>query len=134
MGWTSSFPEITETRCADGFEMTLRHLTETYVLVHVCLQESDGLTKSTKTYKGVHFGKLTAKRSDFTGKLGPGPGDYEPYVEYQMRPENLNAKDEPAPVRYEAHIPRYNDQIIKEEEKKVCMAKIPTIRTPTKLP
>lgn len=78
--------------------------------------ENDGHTKSTKTYKGVHFGKLTSKRSDFTGKQGPGPGDYEPYVDYQLQAENLNAKEEP--VRYEANIPRYNDQIIKEEEKK----------------
>ena len=82
------------------------------------LQENnDGQTKPTKAYKGVHFGKLTSKRTDFTGKFGPGPGDYEPYVEYQMRPENLNAKEEP--IRYEANIPRYNEQIIKEQEKKV---------------
>ena len=83
----------------------------------LCFQENDGHTKSTKTYKGVHFGKLTSKRSDFTGKQGPGPGDYEPYIDYQLQAENLNAKEEP--VRYEANIPRYNDQIIKDEEKKV---------------
>lgn len=78
--------------------------------------ENDGNTKSTKTYKGIHFGKLTSKRTDFIGKPGPGPGDYEPYIEYHLRPENLNAKEEQ--VRYEAHIPRYNEQIIKVEEKK----------------
>ena len=97
------------------------------IRVHVFLQETDGQTKPTKTYKGVHFGKLTSKRSDFTGKMGPGPGDYEPYVDYQVRPENVNTKEEP--VRYEAHIPRYNDQIIKEQEKKVCIVNDLLVRT-----
>lgn len=73
-------------------------------------------TKASKTYKGVHFGKLTSKRSDFVGKPGPGPGEYDPYLELHMRPENLNAIQEP--VHYEANIPRYHEAICKEVEKK----------------
>lgn len=75
-----------------------------------------GGTNSTKLYKGIHFGKLTSKRSEIIGRAGPGPGDYEPYVEYQVQAENLNAKEEP--IRYEAKIPRYNEQVVKEAEKK----------------
>ncbi|KAL4240507.1 Sperm-tail PG-rich repeat-containing protein 2 [Mactra antiquata] len=74
-------------------------------------------TKTTKTYKGVHFGKLTSKRSDITGKAGPGPGEYEPYIEVQMKPENLNAIPEES-KRYEANIPRYHEAIVKDTEKK----------------
>lgn len=75
-------------------------------------------TKTAKTYKGVHFGKLTSKRTEFGGKTGPGPGEYEPYAEMQLRPENLNAIKEEQP-RYEANIPRYHEAITKEVEKKV---------------
>jgi hypothetical protein len=74
-------------------------------------------TKTSKTYKGVHFGKLTSKRSDFTGKPGPGPGEYEPYAEIPLHAENVNAREESQ--RYEANIPRYHEAIVKDVEKKV---------------
>ncbi|KAL3877518.1 hypothetical protein ACJMK2_035215 [Sinanodonta woodiana] len=74
--------------------------------------------KSTKTYKGVHFGKYTARRPEITGKVGPGPGEYEPYVDFNSRAENLNAIKEFEQPRFESHIPRYNEAIVKEEEKK----------------
>lgn len=75
-------------------------------------------TKASKTYKGVHFGKLTSKRGDFVGKPGPGPGEYEPYVEVQLKPENVNSGVEET-KRYEANIPRYHEAIAKDSEKKV---------------
>ena len=85
---------------------------------HFSLQEAGGPTKTSKNYKGVHFGKLTSKRTDFVGKAGPGPGEYEPYIEMQMRPENINALKEEPPR--ETNIPRYHEAISKEVEKKVC--------------
>ena len=53
---------------------------------------------------------------DFVGKAGPGPGEYEPYIDIQLQPENINAKDE---HRMEVNIPRYHEAIIKDTEKKV---------------
>lgn len=75
-----------------------------------------GETRTSKTYKGVHFGKLTSKRTDFVGKPGPGPGEYEPYTEIPLHAENLNAREESQ--RYEANIPRYHEAIAKDQEKK----------------
>lgn len=74
-------------------------------------------TKTSKTYKGVHFGKLTSKRMDFVGKPGPGPGEYEPYMEVPIRAENLNATREEA-QRFDANIPRYHEVVVKDAEKK----------------
>lgn len=52
------------------------------------------------------------------GRLGPGPGDYEPYTGIQNKVENVNAVEESQ--RFEARIPRYHEAIVKDEEKKVC--------------
>ncbi|XP_060071490.1 sperm-tail PG-rich repeat-containing protein 2-like [Ylistrum balloti] len=79
---------------------------------------SNDETKSTKNYKGVHFGKQTSKRLDLSmGRQGPGPGEYEPYRELVGKPENMNA-EEPQHVKFEARIPRYHEAIVKDEEKK----------------
>lgn len=76
-------------------------------------------TKTTKTYKGIHFGNLASKRLDFSkGKFGPGPGEYEPYRDTVMKAENLNAIQEEQTQRYEARIPRYHEAVVKDEEKK----------------
>ena len=78
-------------------------------------------TQATRQYHGVYFGRQQSKRTDFAGRGGPGPGDYEPYRGGAGgRAENANIHDEDAaPVRYEARIPRYSEAIIKETEKKV---------------
>ncbi|ESO83457.1 hypothetical protein LOTGIDRAFT_169322 [Lottia gigantea] len=77
-----------------------------------------GDTKTTKNYKGVHFSKMTSKRSDFTGALyGPGPGDYEPYPQTHTRVENSNIHDDD-PKRYDARIPRYHESVAIEQDKK----------------
>lgn len=71
----------------------------------------------------MHFSKYSSKRLDLSkGRLGPGPGDYEPYTNLQNRPENLNAIEESH--RYEARIPRYHEAIAKDEEKKVIESDI----------
>ena len=75
--------------------------------------------KATRQYRGVHFGRLASKRTDFGGKGGPGPVDYDHYREVQVKAENANIHDEETAVRYEARIPRYNEAIVKETEKMV---------------
>jgi hypothetical protein len=71
-------------------------------------------TKTTKTYKGVHFGNLASKRLDLSkGKQGPGPGEYEPYRDTILKAENLNAQMEEQ-TRFEARIPRYHEAVQKD--------------------
>ncbi|XP_071106668.1 sperm-tail PG-rich repeat-containing protein 2-like [Haliotis cracherodii] len=79
---------------------------------------AQGDTKPTSQYRGVHFGKLTSKRVEFGGKVGPGPGEYEPYKEVQNKAENANIADEERSVRYEARLPRYHEAVVKDEVKK----------------
>lgn len=74
-------------------------------------------TQPTEVYKGIHFGRLTAKRMDFSGKEGPGPGQYEPYVQNLMEAENLNIAPQDR-VRHEINIPRYHEAVVQTEEKK----------------
>ena len=56
---------------------------------------------------------------DFGGKAGPGPGDYEPYRDIQMKAENMNAAPAEEQQRFEAHLPRYHEIIVKDSEKRV---------------
>ena len=35
---------------------------------------------TTQKYKGIHFGQLKSLRTQFQGRKGPGPGDYDPHV------------------------------------------------------
>ena len=76
---------------------------------------------ATRLYKGVHFGRLASKRTEFGGKDGPGPGEYEPYkavadlvVENLNNPEGMGDR-----TRFDSRIPRYHEWVAKEQEKKV---------------
>lgn len=77
-------------------------------------------SKPTKQYKGIHFGKLSSRRTDFYGKAGPGPGDYDPFVNQSAKAENANmpAGGGEETFRYESRLPRYHELVTKEEEKK----------------
>lgn len=75
-------------------------------------------TKVTETYKGVHWGKYSNKRTDFGGKEGPGPGEYNPTGSNGSRAEHQHIRDEDR-KKYDARIPRYHEWVVKEEEKKV---------------
>ncbi|CAH1795521.1 unnamed protein product [Owenia fusiformis] len=75
-------------------------------------------TRTTKTYKGVHFGKLSSKRMDFNGKVGPGPGDYEAFSKEVVAPENVNINGTGGSKRYDAKLPRYHEWVVNQEEKK----------------
>lgn len=76
-------------------------------------------TKVTETYRGVHWGKYSTKRSDFGGKKGPGPGEYDPHIDVKTKPDHLNMRDEDKNKKFDARIPRYHEWVVKEEEKKV---------------
>ena len=75
---------------------------------------------ATRMYKGVHFGRQTGARTNFGGKEGPGPGEYEPYtVAANMIVENLNNPDGADRTKFDSKIPRYHEWVEKEEARKV---------------
>lgn len=73
----------------------------------------------TETYRGVHWGKYSTKRTDFGGRGGPGPGEYDPQADLKMKPDHLNMRDDEKNKKFDAKLPRYHEWVVKEEEKKV---------------
>uniref|UniRef100_A0A674IP22 Sperm tail PG-rich repeat containing 2 n=1 Tax=Terrapene triunguis TaxID=2587831 RepID=A0A674IP22_9SAUR len=73
---------------------------------------------SAMKYKGVHFGNLTGKRSEFKAQAGPGPGEYDITQESALHYWNVNIKKEDK-KKYEPYVPRYHEVIVLQEEKKV---------------
>jgi len=73
-------------------------------------------TVAVKKYKGVHFGKLTGGRTDFSkDSWVPGPGQYDPHVksiDERMMFVNLEGK------KQDTTLPRYHEIIEKTELKK----------------
>ncbi|KAM9143858.1 sperm-tail PG-rich repeat-containing protein 2 [Pangshura tecta] len=74
-------------------------------------------TYSAMKYKGVHFGNLTGKRSEFKAQAGPGPGQYDITQESALHYWNINIKKEDQ-KKYEPYVPRYHEVIVLQEEKK----------------
>ncbi|XP_042712324.1 sperm-tail PG-rich repeat-containing protein 2 isoform X2 [Chrysemys picta bellii] len=74
-------------------------------------------TYSAMKYKGVHFGNLTGKRSEFKAQAGPGPGEYDITQESALHYWNVNIKKEDK-KKYEPYVPRYHEVIVLQEEKK----------------
>ncbi|XP_044873434.1 sperm-tail PG-rich repeat-containing protein 2 isoform X1 [Mauremys mutica] len=74
-------------------------------------------TYSAMKYKGVHFGNLTGKRSEFKAQAGPGPGEYDTTQESALHYWNVNIKKEDK-KKYEPYVPRYHEVIVLQEEKK----------------
>uniref|UniRef100_A0A8C8RY61 Sperm tail PG-rich repeat containing 2 n=1 Tax=Pelusios castaneus TaxID=367368 RepID=A0A8C8RY61_9SAUR len=72
---------------------------------------------SAMKYKGVHFGNLTGKRSEFKAQEGPGPGEYNTTQESALHYENVNIRKEDK-KKYEPYVPRYHEVIVLQEEKK----------------
>lgn len=107
--------------CANGIKSSI-------CIVHpnwdawMCLKADDlcwqPRTKVTETYHGVHWGKYSTKRTDFSGKGGPGPGEYDPQIDIRAQAENLNLRDGEK-GKFDAKLPRYHEWVVKEEEKKV---------------
>lgn len=70
------------------------------------------VTVATRRYKGVHFGKLKSQRNPFTGRDGPGPGDYD---SDQVVPAVASARSIGS---LETTLPRYHELITRIQEKK----------------
>jgi hypothetical protein len=60
---------------------------------------------------------MKSGRSNFTAKEGPGPGEYTPFQSVQVS-ENKTVQ-ETASKKFEAHIPRFTEQIVLNEKKQV---------------
>jgi hypothetical protein len=73
-------------------------------------------------YHGVHFSKYSSKRTDFSGKPGPGPSDYDPndHVKHEIHHMNLKTLDK----RAELQIPRYPENVLKTAAKEVITNQI----------
>ncbi|CAF0774387.1 unnamed protein product [Rotaria sp. Silwood1] len=66
---------------------------------------------TSRLYHGVHFGKYSSKRTDFSGKLGPGPGEYDPTNPIKLEVQHMNMKT--LERRPELQVPRYPDVMLK---------------------
>ncbi|XP_039248162.1 sperm-tail PG-rich repeat-containing protein 2-like [Styela clava] len=76
-------------------------------------------TVTTAKYKGVHFGALRSSRIKFSGKTGPGPGDYNPFKDGEDKSQtNLIQLVNPDGKKFESRLPRYHEIVAQEEEKK----------------
>lgn len=74
-------------------------------------------TKTTQKYKGVHFGVMTSHRTQFKGRIGPAPCDYDPFQ------SSIQTKKEAklgviGDKVYESRLPRYHQLITIDEEKR----------------
>lgn len=79
-------------------------------------------TEPTRRYKGIHWGKMRSQRTDFSGKEGPGPGEYNPAIDCTCVGYLVN--EDGAEIKYESFVPRYTDQLVREELKQVCAADV----------
>jgi hypothetical protein len=70
-----------------------------------------------KFYHGVHFSKYSSKRTDFSGKEGPGPGDYNPSDNVKLEIQHMNLKS--FDRRPELQIPRYPENVLQKATKEV---------------
>ncbi|BFZ03078.1 hypothetical protein BsWGS_06117 [Bradybaena similaris] len=75
-------------------------------------------SKSTKTYKGIHFGRSSSRRWSFGAKTGPGPGEYNPYADHSTKAENVNVMDGVVPRSQPPRLPRYHELIQIQEKKR----------------
>jgi len=74
-----------------------------------------------KFYQGVHFSKYSGKRTDFSGKAGPGPGDYDLNDSFKLEIQHMNLKT--FDRRPELQIPRYPENVLKKAAKEVIKTK-----------
>ncbi|CAF3707078.1 unnamed protein product [Rotaria sordida] len=70
---------------------------------------------ASKLYHGVHFGKYSGKRTDFSGKTGPGPGEYDPNDPIKLEIHHINMKT--WDKRPELQVARYPDNLLKTATK-----------------
>lgn len=75
-------------------------------------------TVPTQKYKGIHFGALRSARIKFSGKVGPGPGDYNPYKDGAEADRGIIQLVNPDGKKFESRLPRYHEIVVADEEKK----------------
>jgi len=80
-------------------------------------QVDDSDTKASRKYKGIHFGKLTAKREDIKVPFGPGPGQYDPHKEKPKAPIDFIIEEQ-RKEPLDSKLPRYHELIEVNEDKK----------------
>jgi len=61
---------------------------------------------------------MRGQRTNFAGKEGPGPGEYDPADDCRCAGEPIT--DDGEHCKFESFIPRYTDQLVREEIKQVC--------------
>lgn len=72
-------------------------------------------TKTTRSYKGVHFGVMTGSRTKFKGMEGPAPCDYDPWkTTWGKSKEKVEADSGKI---FDSQLPRYH-QLVQIDEKK----------------
>lgn len=69
-------------------------------------------------YKGNHFAKYSSKRTDFSGKQGPGPGEYDTSDTVHVDVEHFHMKNF-TNKKPDLNIPRYPEVLVKNVEKEV---------------
>jgi len=62
---------------------------------------------------------MRGQRTDFTGKEGPGPGQYNPMDDCKCKGEVVTDNGEQC--KFESFIPRYTEQLVQEEIRQVNM-------------
>ncbi|XP_077570695.1 sperm-tail PG-rich repeat-containing protein 2 [Stigmatopora nigra] len=72
--------------------------------------------EKTSKYQGVHFGNMSARKSQVSKEEGPGPGHYYPEIIPETHYENVNLRKEK--VKAELVIPRYHQLLSLLELKK----------------
>lgn len=78
---------------------------------------SNSDTKTTKKYKGVHFGVMTSHRTQFKGRIGPAPCDYDPF-QSSIQTNKKATLGVVGDKVYESRLPRYHQLITLDEQKR----------------
>lgn len=73
-------------------------------------------TCTTKMYKGIHFGQMKSGRSKLETKDGPGPGQYDPFIDCKTTLHNINMTEKNK-CKFESYVPRYLDKVVENERR-----------------
>ena len=66
----------------------------------------------------MHFAKYSSKRTEFAGKFGPGPGEYDIVDPVYVNVEHYHMKNN-ADKKNELNVPRYPETLVKKLQKEV---------------
>lgn len=78
-------------------------------------------TQEPSPYKGIHFGKYSSKRINFSSRQdGPGPGEYDVVEPVHINVEHYHMKNM-IDKKPELKVARYPDNLLKTVEKDVIL-------------